>query len=188
MSTKINPHISRLMTFHPTMFSAMLANQKTVTRRMNCVYKPGDVVAAATGWRLHQMWDEYRPTFLVENASYCGDRIHWNTHDCLCEGKLRPARFLPRAWYHHCPLLRIVHVRQEPLQAIDEDDAILEGVQPTPDQLKTCWVPHVDAFAQLIDQLHGPFTWERNPLVWRIQFEKFQPPTAEDSSVDRMQP
>jgi hypothetical protein len=205
---KINPHISRLMTFHPTMFTAMLANRKTVTRRMNCVYRPGDIVAAATGWSVDEMWDRYTPTSLA-NMGWPGS-FKWSHERTDFSGKLRPARFLPRAWYHHCPMLRIVDVRQEPLQAIAEADAILEGIE----QDDECFIglegtPHgprelrgtrffnglpqfdegfedgVEAFAALIDHIHKPGTWASNPLVWRIQFERFQPPTAEESSADR---
>jgi hypothetical protein len=214
MITKINPHIARLMTFHPTMFAAMLANKKTVTRRMNCAYKPGDVIAAATGWRTYNSLDGVKPTEIdddvkIARQSDSHDQFMRN-HAMFGRGKLRPGRFLPRAWYHHCPLLRIVDVRQEPLQAITEADAILEGIEQDDEcfiglegtpygprelrgtrffnglpQFDEGFEDGVEAFAALIDHIHKPGTWASNPLVWRIQFERFTPPTAEQSSVDR---
>jgi hypothetical protein len=167
------------MTFHPTMFAAMLANRKTVTRRMNCVYKPGDVVAAATGWRTYNGLDGVKPTVIDDDV-----KIAWQSdshdqfmrnHAMFGRGKLRPGRFLPRAWYHHCPLLRIVDVRQEPLQAISYEDVLLEGFEPASAvQYGKYQQDTIEQFAALIDQLHGPGTWVSNPLVWRIQFERVE--------------
>jgi hypothetical protein len=55
--------------------------------------------------------------------------------------------------------IRITGIRQEPLQAISEADAIAEGVQSVADY-RTLW-----------ESINGARSWDTNPSVWVITFE-----------------
>jgi hypothetical protein len=75
----------------------------------------------------------------------------------------------------------------EPLQAISESDARAEGIidggclncgesEPCncPDPMPSA----VDSFVRLWDSIYGNnlvYTWNTNPLVWVIEFERCKP-------------
>lgn len=91
----------------------------------------------------------------------------------------RPSLFMPR--HATRSLLRIVGVRVERLQDISKADAIAEGGPPShfsidsvsrefgyPDFPRS-W------FAQLWESINGTGSWEANPWVWVIEFERVAP-------------
>lgn len=73
--------------------------------------------------------------------------------------------------------LEIVGVRVERLQDISEQDAIAEGLSKDSNGR---WLPGVCdypqwAYHQLWDEINGPGSWDRNPLVWVIEFRRVTP-------------
>ena len=77
--------------------------------------------------------------------------------------KWRPSIFIPRAAARF--LLKITDVKIERLHELDDIDAILEGCKNRSD------------YARLWDEINGKsgYTWEKNPWVYRIQFERITP-------------
>lgn len=79
--------------------------------------------------------------------------------------------------------IKITSVRAERLQSISEEDCINEGIRYI-DDLGCFYFDDLNkkdegyyfndsrsAFTSLIDKISGKGTWERNPFVWRIEFE-----------------
>ncbi len=160
-----------------------------------CPYgAPGDRLWVRETWRYHdwtedgQPWIAYRAD---DSAALCEDvtpewcdRVEaaWATlsdpRNTAIDGrardrKWRPAIFMPR-WASRLTLA-VVSVRVERLQAITEEDAIAEGVDPAPfckagrpgDQL------HVEAYEDLWDTLNAKRApWSSNPWVWRVEFRR----------------
>lgn len=86
----------------------------------------------------------------------------------------RPSIHMPR-WASRITL-EVVSVRVERLQDISNDDAIAEGID-------TVWrgdngphefdqVPH---FRTLWESINGPGSWDANPWVWCISFNRIMP-------------
>lgn len=93
-----------------------------------------------------------------------------------------PAMFMPE-WLSQemrLPLLEIVDVRFERLQAITEEDAIREGCDGSylnNDGMR-CDQQGVRAglqYQHLWESINGPGSWNLNPWVWRIEFRKVDP-------------
>jgi hypothetical protein len=104
--------------------------------------------------------------------------------------KWKPALFMPKA---ACRLfLKITNIRVERLQDISEADAVNEGIEswveerlttkPTrykcyfdfdnpKDPATYCSNP-VDSFQSLWQSINGKESWDANPWVWVISFEK----------------
>jgi hypothetical protein len=97
----------------------------------------------------------------------------------------RPSIFMPRVASRIT--LEITSVRVERLQDISEADALAEGSIGLPESLYT----NVDNlpdrwdtaalesstfdFAVLWKSINGPGSWEANPWVWVIEFQRAQP-------------
>ncbi len=103
--------------------------------------------------------------------------------------KWKPSIHMPKA---ACRLfLRIKDVRVERLQDISEEDAINEGVDNwTWENMATPqnWLDYTDPFApplftaydsfcSLWDSINGEESWNANPWVWVIEFERVEKPT-----------
>jgi hypothetical protein len=65
--------------------------------------------------------------------------------------------------------LSITKVRIERLQDITEADAKAEGVQPA-----QCCHAHYHGYRLLWEQINGKGSWERNPWVWAISFQRLE--------------
>jgi hypothetical protein len=101
----------------------------------------------------------------------------------------KPSIHMPRA---ACRLrLKIVSIRVERLHDITEEDAVREGINPVRSfdsgagisrrQLYENYLPHgytevlpIDSFKSLWISINGHESWDQNPWVWRIEFEKIQ--------------
>lgn len=82
---------------------------------------------------------------------------------------------------HH---IRITDALCEWLQDISDDDCMREGVLSSDKHAMPFGIPDKvggfffyktprEAFADLIDEVSGRGTWERNPIVWVYEFELF---------------
>lgn len=100
--------------------------------------------------------------------------------------KWKPSIFMPKA---ACRIfLKITDIRVERLQDISEEDAVAEGVQKTFNILfnesryrdyanvKDDWRSAVSSFQSLWASINGVDSWDENPWVWVIQFEKTERP------------
>ena len=92
----------------------------------------------------------------------------------------RPSIHMPR-WASRLTL-RITEVRVQRLQTIADHDCLAEGVLETDfyEQAErkvsagAPWSPERLAFADLWQSING--TWEVNPWVWAVSFERVKPP------------
>jgi hypothetical protein len=131
--------------------------------------------ATESGW---QYWEQphYRATDPTPELSYDDDedgsepKVRW-----------KPSIFQPR-WVSRFvqPLLSI---RVERLQDISEADARAEGIRhfdsDKPGQMGWYGVERdagrystaTDVYESLWGEINGPGSWERNPWVWRIEYE-----------------
>lgn len=85
--------------------------------------------------------------------------------------------------------IKILDIRVERLQDISEEDCVKEGIQTANDVARgnnlreqydgwfmnpfewQMYPTAKEAFAALIDKVSKKGTWERNPFVWRIEYE-----------------
>lgn len=91
----------------------------------------------------------------------------------------RPSIHMPR-WASRI-LLEITDVRVERLNAISQEDAQAEGMELTgwrptysdPDSGGEVMTPY-DNFAELWSSIYGDESWQANPWVWVIEFERVE--------------
>jgi hypothetical protein len=185
----------RPILFSGPMVRALLAGTKTQTRRISKpvrhpdlgnVYAPGALVL------------EHEPQHVIDRCcpyGRPGDRLwvretfgHFERNEnfkpgcevfyradgnCLELEPWRPSIHMPR-WASRI-LLEITGVRVERLQDINEADALAEGSftwageQDTP-------VRDLDearlVYCQLWEEINGPGSWDANPWVWVVEFER----------------
>ena len=192
----------RPILFSAPMVRAILNGTKTQTRRAvkdrhidsappacifqwlreRCTYgQPGD-----------RLW--VREAFMHEPADYCweasvsipcrpAETVYRADHDGDTRGAgWKPSIHMPRALSRI--LLEITSVRVEPLQDISEADAVAEGIARDGDGYERF---HVDpdapvgqsftrnpvlAYRGLWDYINGGGAWDKNPLVWVIEFRR----------------
>ncbi len=122
----------------------------------------------------------------------------WNIayRDGVQMDKLAPAEYNPTIYNYerwtpsiHMPrwasriLLEITDVRVERLNAISEEDARAEGIidggclncgEPEPCGCANPEPDATDAFAYLWQSIYGQESWNANPWVWVIEFERVE--------------
>lgn len=178
------------MTERPILFSspmvrALLAGTKTVTRRL--VNPKRSAPYAVVGDRLwvRETWRAVeRESDAVDGVLYAADEMFIRIHNSASAADAwveaynngvygeswRPSIFMPR-WA--CRLeLNVVSVRQERLFAITEADAKLEGVacdRVGPGDTKPSYKA---SFAYLWREINGDRSFDSNPFVWRVEFER----------------
>jgi hypothetical protein len=131
-----------------------------------CPYgQPGDVLWVRETWQettwLHPSNDEYG---YIYKASENGRE--WAANDESWTWK--PSIYMPK---DACRIfLRITNVRVERLQDISAADCYKEGAcSPTSSTPKLAW--------QLLWQsINGPESWNTNPFVWVVEFERIEKP------------
>ncbi|HDZ9277570.1 TPA: hypothetical protein RUZ28_002686 [Klebsiella pneumoniae] len=111
------------------------------------------------------------------------DDAYWKPHtkEHKFEGAWRPSIHMPR-WASRI-LLEITDVRVERLNAISEEDARAEGIidggclncgEPEPCGCANPEPDATDAFAYLWQSIYGQESWNANPWVWVISFERIE--------------
>lgn len=193
----------RPILFKGPLVRAILAGQKTVTRRLlkmphgfwetsatgelvpipaNCPYgKPGDRLWVRETWAYVGTGD---PGYLTFAATYPG---------CLppelenippsSEIRWKPSIHMFRR--DSRILLEIIAVRIEQLQDITEEQARAEGITDGGctscgnNEPCGCDCPSpsaVDSFYHLWNSINGAGAWEANPWVWVVEFKRVTPP------------
>lgn len=143
-------------------------------------------------WRADSDFDYLPPRDIAEGAHvwYEADSGLSGLRGLSRQGKLRPSMFMPR-WA--CRLvLAMAHLRAERLNDISEADAIAEGgVQcagwhgwwshtgqspgdETRDDLRFGGTAR-DSYRVLWEQIHGSGSWDLNPWVWVLDFDRMKP-------------
>lgn len=151
-------------------FSAADGNTESI-QRIRCPYgKPGDRLWIREAWRSGKLTDRFPPREMLPH-------VVWYEADGpapdACNGKSRRAFHMPR-WA--CRLAPVVeHVSIERLQDLSDTDAWDEGAQ--------VWAAEVvrngNKFASILwayralwESINGAGSWDLNPWVWRVQFER----------------
>lgn len=141
---------------------------------LQCPYgEPGDRLWVREAWRLYDSSEECACYDSCRCSAYSGQplyRADWAGE--ASEYKWRPSIHMPRRL---CRIvLEVKSVRVERLQEITEAEAKAEGITKA---LVSGVAPgefHRAGFAQLWDQLNASrgYSWESNPWVWRVEFER----------------
>lgn len=125
-----------------------------------------------------EKWVDYRATPRYEASHPAGWDSAPNDAEAL---KWRPSIHMPR-WASRI-LLEITDVRVERLNAISEEDARAEGIidggclncgEPEPCGCANPEPDATDAFAYLWQSIYGQESWNANPWVWVIEFERVE--------------
>ncbi|HCI7547448.1 TPA: hypothetical protein NPW46_002200 [Klebsiella pneumoniae] len=134
-------------------------------------------MAVATGYR-----KPWAPTFYEFTGTFSDGWKGFETPPKVSNaGKLRPSIHMPR-WASRI-LLEITDVRVERLNAISEEDARAEGIidggclncgEPEPCGCANPEPDATDAFAYLWQSIYGQESWNANPWVWVIEFERVE--------------
>ncbi|CNL30274.1 phage-like protein [Yersinia enterocolitica] len=132
--------------------------------------KPGDQLWVRETWNKHGGLLTYRADH---------DWIEEMRKATVCPAKWVPSIHMPR-WASRINLL-ITGVRVERLQDISQEDAQAEGMELTgwrptysdPDSGGEYETPY-DNFAELWISIYGEESWQANPWVWVINFERME--------------
>jgi hypothetical protein len=116
-------------------------------------------------WRTEARYDAMPPRDVPESAIVSYEADYDREPNDGCRGRYRPGMFLPR-WASRITL-RVTAVKVERLQDISEDDAIAEGCVPD-DRIG----PARFIFETLWASIHGPGSWDANPWVAALTFER----------------
>jgi hypothetical protein len=118
---------------------------------------------------------EVPPPF--RDSQYC----IYKADDGIELSKWKPSIHMPR-WASRITL-EVKAVRVERLQDISADDALAEGIPPI--DTPGAWTPPIPAspnlpatycgaFCKLWGSINGPGSWDANPWVWVIEFERIK--------------
>lgn len=186
----------RPILFSAPMVRAILDGRKTQTRRIlkgstehKGVYNPAYLAVHQNdkGWKQicpygkpgDQLW--VRETFATGNPEhYWGNPIYKATFGAalkpVCEGftKWKPSIHMPRAASRIDLLIK--DIRVERLQDISKADCMAEGMSGLQD-IHAGW--H-QSYAGLWEKINGKNSWDENPWVWVIEFEKQENPTTKE--------
>ncbi|MDS7839297.1 hypothetical protein PTQ46_03575 [Klebsiella michiganensis] len=164
-----------------------LAGELSAGNYLNSAFgKPGDRIWVRETFRVHSRATDVAT--LVYKASV---RNSWTeqTHRVpvsVCNKPATPEKWTPSL---HMPrwasriLLEITGVRVERLNAISEEDARAEGIidggclncgEPEPCGCANPEPDATDAFAYLWQSIYGQESWNANPWVWVIEFERVE--------------
>jgi hypothetical protein len=171
----------RPMLFNTAMVEAILAGDKTETRRIVRVSPPGR--ANNSMWSQEcpygevgdRLWvretfalvppSAYRHSPGVQQTPQPNDEYQCAVYKAGWEranpGSWKPSIHMPR-WASRITL-EITHVRIERLQNLTEEEAQKEGVNAPKGEAR-------DAFKKLWKSINGVDSWDKNPWVWVIEF------------------
>ncbi len=159
----------------------VIANNGKLVIERKCPYKIGEIVAVAQSYR--NILDE------LENPSIF-NKEQWE-RDTQKRAEYAGMIYTPgysNKMYVRADMMphqiQIRDLRIERLQDISDIDCIKEGIRHAYAESILGMHGYIDcegtglwfntpreAFASLIDKVSGRGTWDRNPFVWRIEFE-----------------
>lgn len=134
-----------------------------VMHALTCPYGTvGDRLCVREAFQLwREGWD--RTGHAVYKGGLCD--CDGNTFEADELGPWTPSIYMPRI---HCrTVLELTGVRVERLQEITDDDKMAEGMDAD-----TCMRGRHDQWVELWESIHGPGSWDLNPWVWVLSFQK----------------
>jgi len=146
---------------------------KTKENMLACKYKIDDILWVRETWQKSLNPNEFVYKADTDNPIYLDSNFKW-----------KPSIFMP---YAACRIfLKVTNIRVEKLQDISEKDAIKEGVETKQiegikfykDYGYNNFIHHYAkySFATLWYEINGKESWEQNPYVWVIEFERCSKP------------
>lgn len=146
-------------------------------KTVKCPYGfPGERIWVRETWAASNSYDSYNGALSVHvhNVAYkAGGGFQFEFGE---RGKWRPSIHMPR-WASRITL-EVTDVRGQRLQDISEEDAIAEGCERefTPDgsDYGCGLTTAVENFALLWNSINGDGSWETNPWVWCLTFNKLE--------------
>lgn len=132
-------------------------------------YEVGDVLWVREAWRTIEEFDDIPPRELPRDAPI----QHDGAPPFRFAGRRRPSIHMPR-WASRITL-KVTGVKVERLNDISPTDAEEEGVKC--DMSPRTFVDH---YRNLWERIHGPGSWEANPWIVAISFERIANPTGTD--------
>jgi hypothetical protein len=147
-----------------------------VDRRVSCPYgNVGDVLWVRETWCLTTPYGPEEYYFGYKTSSQTEIKAS-EKYNYYSPDEWKPSIHMPK---EACRIfLRITNIRVERLQDISEDDAIKEGVQKIAYGYKHYTFKGASAeharhsFLTLWKSINGSESWEANPWVWVIEFER----------------
>jgi hypothetical protein len=160
------------------MVQAIIAGTKTQTRRVvkdinKSPYKAGDIL-----WVRETYCDitnyKQEPLF----SSINGNFVYKANTDFIGEHKWKPSIFMPKEASRISLLVK--NVRVERLNDISESDAVAEGIKSIHKDNEVLYDMQgkgqtycpVTAYGFLWESINGVGSWESNPFVWVVEFER----------------
>ena len=149
--------------------------------KVRCPYgEPGDSLWVRETWAVPHEYDAMAPSEIGASAPW-----HYAATEDLGGLRKRQSIFLPRRGSRIT--LEITGVRVERLQQISEADATAEGIaelslqdgehgawwSAAPDRRLHSRTPR-GAFFRLWRSIHGKGSWDANPWVWVVEFQRVE--------------
>jgi hypothetical protein len=140
---------------------------------IDCPYgKPGNRLWVREAWAVVPHVTDNGPKHRAKgDGTGVTWRADWNANPSGF--KWKPSTHMPR-WASRITL-EITGVRVERLQDISEADVIAEGVS---NDMPIVWQSGDDTprglFGELWESIHGEGSWDLNPWVWAIEFQKVE--------------
>ncbi len=158
----------------------VIANNGKLVIERKCPYKIGEIVAVAQSYR--NILDELESNFF--------NKEHWE-HGAQKRAEYAGMIYTPgysnKMYVRADMMLHQIQIRDLRIERLQDisDDYFKEGITllASADDGRIQWGyadEHLryymfdsprEAFASLIDKVSGRGTWDRNPFVWRIEFE-----------------
>jgi hypothetical protein len=146
-----------------------------------CRYRKGDILWVRETWSEHQeYYNNSAKVFAEPHYIYKADGVYAN--------KWRPSIHMPKAAARI--FLKVTDVRVERLQDMTDEDCIAEGIKPVRVPGSTnyreerefqiaCGIATIEKYEELWDstikkQDLDKYSWEANPWVWVIEFERVE--------------
>lgn len=98
---------------------------------------------------------------------------NYGIDNCAADRRMRSSRFMPR-WASRITL-EITSVRVERLQDISDQDCMAEGITDMVFPMRNGLSIPRNSYADLWESINGPGSWDKNPLVWVIEFRSVDP-------------
>ncbi|MCK9220243.1 MAG: hypothetical protein M0P47_09370 [Bacteroidales bacterium] len=180
--------------FSTTMVQAILEGRKTMTRRIIKPQPDGRGLRTTSvffeDWHGKEVKTKYKKgdvLWVRENFYKCidnNDRVYYAATEKPTDTpkrhyKLKPCIYLPRADARI--FLKITDVKVERLRDISNGDAVREGIKRLPEvgnhypdyeNKDGIFVTPKGSFSSLWTSINGSGSWDANPWIWVISFER----------------
>ena len=191
----------RPILFSGSMVRAILAGQKTQTRRVlkksvervkdKCPYgQAGDILWVRETWRPALSESHECVAYRADMRYSCGKEMLQPD----CNARWKPSIFMPRTAARI--FLEITEIRLEKLQDISESDAIAEGITDCCFGSEQWQIygkkgiysgitrEPVTSYSTLWDSINGDRRpWQSNPFVWVVEFRKTSTPQTKTDAI-----